>query len=250
MLRIFALVLVSVAVLMPLQAHAQDASSTPPLITDRPDFTESAVVVPLDAVQVEGGFTYSDHAFGMVSIGELLVRYGLLDRLELRAVLPSYASVDNAAGTDGFTDSQVGFKYQLGPTRNGWDVGVLGALSLPTGADAFSSGTIDPSAIFVAGRSVNDRVSVAGQVRGLIEGKNNDAILESSIVGAMSLATDMTGFAELAARFQDGVDTGVQLHTGVTSLIRPGFQLDIHAGVGLSNTAPDWFLGAGFSYRR
>lgn len=250
MLRTFALVLVSVAFLMPSQAHAQDAASAPPLITDRPDFTESAVVVPLDAVQIEGGFTYSDNASGMVSVGELLVRYGLLDRLELRAVLPSYASVDNAAGTDGFTDSQVGFKYQLGPTRGGWDVGVLGALSLPTGADAFSSGTIDPSAIFVAGRSVNDRISVAGQIRGLIEGKNNDAILESSIVGAMSLATDLTGFAELAARFQDGVDTGVQLHTGITSLIRPGFQLDIHAGVGLTDTAPDWFLGAGFAFRR
>ena len=236
--------------LLPAVVHAQHATSTTPLVSDRPDFTESAVVVPLDAVQVEGGFTYSDHATGTVSVGELLVRYGLLDRLEIRALLPTYASVDNTAGTDGFTDSQVGFKYQLGPTSNGWDIGVLGALSLPTGADAFSSGTMDPSAILVAGRSLNDRVSVAGQVRGLIEGKNNDAILESSIVGAMSLATDLTGFAELAARFQDGVDTGLQFHTGITSLIRPGFQLDIHAGVGLSDTAPDWFLGAGFAYRR
>lgn len=246
-MRLIVALLFVFCLFLPQLAVAQDAA---PLVTDRPDFTESPVTVPAQALQVEAGFTYAGQAADLATIGEVLTRYGLRDRLELRVGLPSFATRDDAANSRGLTDLSVGFKYQMGPLASGWDVAILGGLSLPTGDDAFTSDSADPSAILVAGRSLTDRMGIAGQVRGILEGPDNDAILESTVVMGVSLAQDLNGFLELAARFQDGVDTGLQLHTGVTSLIRPGFQLDLHTGIGLSGPTPDWFIGAGFAFRR
>jgi len=39
------------------------------------------------------------------------------------------------------------------------------------------------------------------------------------------------------------------LDAGVTYLVRPHVQLDLAAGVGLSDDAPDWFAGMGVSLR-
>lgn len=226
-------------------ALAQEA----PLITDRPDFTESAFTVPVGAIQFEGGLTFQDTGVDALIFGEPLIRYGLRERLELRFGVPSIISIDDPVDDTGLSDLSVGFKYKLGPSVSGWDMAVLGALSLPTGGDNFTSDTIDPSAIFTAGRSLNDRLSFATQARGAIVGNDNAAVLEATAVFAYAIQQDLSGFAELATRFQDNVDTGVTLHTGVTSLIQELLQVDVHLGFGLTDTAPDFFVGAGISYR-
>ncbi|HKY61551.1 MAG TPA: transporter, partial [Gemmatimonadota bacterium] len=81
-----------------------------PLVTDRPDFTESAVTVPRGDVQLESGYTFTrsdeedEH-----SLGEVLARIGLVERLEARIGFGSHAWI-TAAGNDpsGFEDPSVG----------------------------------------------------------------------------------------------------------------------------------------------
>lgn len=229
----------------------QAAAQTAPLVTDRPDFTESPLSVPSGMFQLEGGLSFATTpAFNTLSAGELLVRYGLMDRLEVRLGVPSFLSLDDPAETSGVSDASIGVKYQLGPTLSGWDIAVIGALSLPIGDDAFSSDRLDPSALVTAGRAVNENVSMTGQLRGSIVGAGNNSVLESSLSTGFGLIGDINGFVEAVARFQDGVDTGVQVNLGVTSIIRPGFQLDLHSGFGLTDTMPDFLIGAGFAIRR
>ncbi len=220
-----------------------------PLLTDRPDFTASAVTVPVGAIQFEGGLTFQDAGVDALIFGEPLIRYGLRDRLELRVEVPSIVSLDDPVDDTGLSDLSVGFKYELGPSQNGWDMAVLGHLSLPTGGDKFSSDTIDPSAIFVASRAISTRWSLATQARGAIVGDDNDAVLETAGVFTYAIAQDLSGFAGLSVRFQDNVDTGVTLQTGVTRLIQELLQVDVHLGFGLTDTAPDFFIGAGIAYR-
>jgi hypothetical protein len=230
---------------------AQVALPSAPLVSDRPDFTESPLSVPAGMLQLEGGLSYATSStFNTLAAGELLVRYGLLDRLELRFGIPSLLSMDDPGDTTGFSDASVGVKYQLGPSRSGWDIAVIGALSLPSGHDAFTSDRLDPSALVTAGRAINERVSMTGQIRGSIVGQGNDSILESSLSTGFGLTTGLNGFVEALARFQDGIDTGLQVNLGVTSLIRPSFQLDVYSGFGLTDTMPDFLIGAGFVIRR
>ena len=67
-------------------------TDTAPLVTDRPDFTEGTVLVPRGTFQFEMGTTYQRHDVGYAVSGpELLLRYGLRRRVELRFGLPDYA---------------------------------------------------------------------------------------------------------------------------------------------------------------
>ncbi len=65
-------------VLVPALAVAQGVAPTPELVTDRPDFTESAVVVPLGSLQAEAGATLDRASDGVRTLAgpELLLRWG------------------------------------------------------------------------------------------------------------------------------------------------------------------------------
>ena len=73
--------------------RAQDDDVVVELVTDRPDQTESAVVVPVGTLQVEGGATWIRDDGDGVEIEAFeapgtLLRYGLVPRLELRLAWP------------------------------------------------------------------------------------------------------------------------------------------------------------------
>ncbi|HVR97870.1 MAG TPA: transporter, partial [Thermoanaerobaculia bacterium] len=73
-------------------AAALDLSGLPePLVTDRPDFTESTSTVAPGHFQVEGGATLARvEDEDSETWGEVLVRYGLGPRLEARLAAGSY----------------------------------------------------------------------------------------------------------------------------------------------------------------
>ena len=77
------------------QVFAGDAEKKAELNTDRPDFTESSVTVPRGRLQMESGVTWSDEPGGseVLSGPELLFRYGLFEKTELRFVPPDYLRV-------------------------------------------------------------------------------------------------------------------------------------------------------------
>lgn len=121
-------------------AHAQDEAE--PVVTDRPDFTESAVVVPMGVLQIESGSTYEQGSGVKIFSGpELLLRYGFTERWEWRLGLPDYAHQSGGGWRiNGTGDTYIGFKYQAGPTRTGLDISIIPAMTVPTGDSGFSSG--------------------------------------------------------------------------------------------------------------
>src|SRR6266853_5480938 len=89
------------------------------IVTDRPDITESAIVVPTASLQAENGATWTGgrHATGL-DICQSLLRLGVGQGVELRVTLPSR-----------FEGLSFGLKRQLGPIH-GFDVSVIAAVSL------------------------------------------------------------------------------------------------------------------------
>src|SRR3989304_2578862 len=84
-------VLSPIALALPLVALGIDclASEVPEITTDRPDQTESSLVLPPGYVQLETGWTHVDddehgEDFESDSVPETLLRYGMGNRLELR----------------------------------------------------------------------------------------------------------------------------------------------------------------------
>ncbi|MCH9649353.1 MAG: transporter [Deltaproteobacteria bacterium] len=221
------------------------------LITDRPDFTESGVVVPTGSLQIEAGVTFEDGGDGdeTISSPELLLRWGFVERLELRIGVPDW--VDQRRGTSGISDGSLGVKWQLGPTSAGWDLGLIGTVSLPLGDQRNTSDEVDPDLIVTAGRDLSELWSLGGQVGVGREtaGADHETVLSATLVLGRALGERGGLFLEFAAEDREEGGTAVLFHHGFTYLVTPTFQWDVHAGVGLTDDAPDFLIGLGFSWR-
>lgn len=222
---------------------AQDGAG---LITDRPDFTESAVVVARGSLQLESGVTWQRAGSqDQYSGPELLARWGLAPRLELRIGFPDYQFTDDQSGLG---DASLGFKYQPGPAGN-WDLGIIGAFTLPIGEETFTADGIDPLLLVAIGRDVTDNSGIGMQMgaRWLTQPESMEWL--ATLVVGKDLSTSSAAFLELAASGVDSQPVDYLLHHGYTLALKPGFQLDIHGALGLSDSAPDFLFGAGWSTR-
>ena len=173
--------------------------------------------------------------------------------VELRVGLPDYANVSNHNSVSGLGDSSLGTKIELGPLGEVWDLAGIVTLSLPTGEDGFSSEEIDPTLIIVTGRSLDETWSMGAQLvlESATSGGDRDFFWGGTVVVSRPLGSEAaTGaFLELAAVVPEKGTESIVLHHGYTHLLKEALQLDVHGGVGLTNAAPDLFIGAGVSFR-
>jgi hypothetical protein len=223
------------------------------LVTDRPDFTESAVAVPVGSAQFEGGGTYSslgnDHS--EFTAGEAFVRWGLREKVEIRFGAPSFVLVSNGSSTSGLSDGSIGAKVQIGPLESGWDLALIGSLSLPIGDDEFSSEEVDPTVILTTGRALDDKFSIGGQVAASWPTEGEDRVFEwgGTVVLGAAVGPGTGAFLELAVTVPEDGTAPLTGHTGLIHALSETFQVDVHGGIGLSDTAPDVFVGVGLATR-
>lgn len=244
-----------------------------PLVTDRPDFTESTSVVPRGRLQLEGGYTFTydrengrrikDHTFP-----EFLLRTGLVDDVELRigwagfSLTESLFREQNDAGRhvwttahdDAGTDMDVGFKLHL-IEQNGLvpEFGVIGSLSLPTGASGKTSGDIDPQVKWLWSYDLTDRLSLSGNVNLAVPTSADARFFQTAASASLAYTwTDWLGsFAEYYGFYPNdrGRDSAHYLDGGFSFRITDNVQFDVRAGFGLNREADDFFSGVGFAFR-
>jgi hypothetical protein len=231
----------------------------PELATDRPDFTESSVVVPRASVQIEAGATWLGEAGGGVEVlsgPEALIRWGVAPRLELRFGLPDYLEVSGTEVDDGaWTDSSIGLKWQLGPVAEAWDLALVAEVEIPSGEIEVTAERYDPGMILITGTDLSDRWSLGAQLSAArqtfaeVGGDREVWFWGGTAVFGLGVSDDVGTFFEVAAEKPEDVETLVFLHHGWTWLPAPRLQLDAHVAAGLTDTTPDWLIGIGCSKR-
>lgn len=227
-------------------------SEVPELTTDRPDFTESAIVVPLGSVQLESGFTYSDFdRFSLFSAPETLVRWGFARHTELRVTVPNYNRITGRGGdVTGLGDISVGFKQQFGPVA-GWDLAVIGAVFLPSGQVGFTTGSPDPVAELCWSRDLAERWSVGGVAALTWPTIDNRREFTPFVTVAVNhaLGGPWNTFLEYFGVYPERSGSLQTVHHGYTYAITRTSQADIHFGFGFTADAPRYFVGAGYAQR-
>jgi hypothetical protein len=239
--------------------QAQSAGQAEPdpwadaLVTDRPDFTESAASVAPGRVQLEGGYTYSRlEGERSHTVGELLARFGAVDRLEFRLGINSLVfrsepdSGDAAASQNrsvrGLEDLTVGLKVEVfrpSPSKPGLpQLGILAGTSLPTGRSDVGANRIQPGALLAAGWDLTDWLT-AGMNVGYAYPQDDDGRFDE-LSGSVALGFGLT---QRLGAFENNADAGI------TYLLSPGFQLDARVGIGLGGPRPNFFVGAGAAWR-
>jgi hypothetical protein len=236
---------------------APAAPAAEPLVTDRPDFTESAVTVPAGRWQLETGTTLTraggadDHA-----LGEVLARIALGDRLELRLGGGSFHAAEGDGGADerGWEDASLGAKLALAPGGGRRPTAaLLAAVSVPTGSGAFGGDGVVPEAVLALAWDLAPDLGLgvnAGYARARDPGGRFDQPFASVALGwgagpRLGAFVEVYGFG----REERGGDAAGYADGGVTLLFGPDRQLDLRAGAGLAGAGRGRFAGVGYSLR-
>lgn len=240
-----------------------------PLITDRPDFTESSVTVGYGVVQLETGYTYTYDDEGGIrtsnhSFPESLLRIGMLtDWTELRLEGNYEIERDNTAGVisreAGADDLVVGMKAALTP-QDGWlpETALIVEMSVPTGGTAFTAGDVLPGFNFCYGWHLDEAKTwdlgcstALGGATDDITGDNHAQFSQSATLGH-SWNDRIHSYAEWYVLAPVNADTDkpqYYFNRGCTYLFTDNLQWDIRAGMGLNKAADDFFAGTGLSIR-
>jgi Putative MetA-pathway of phenol degradation len=246
---------VSAVLLLALGAAGRARAQPPELVTDRPDQTESAMVVSRGLVQVETGYLFvHDADADRHEVPGTLFRIGLGGRTEFRI---GYAGVVSRESTRGSGDSELGAKVNLiGPADGGrTELAILGGMSLPTGDDGLSSGGADPAFLVSLAHELSPRVSLGYNIGARGESSpdrpGRDAFIVYSSVLGLKLTDRLGTFLELFGDRQvsHGTVTRVSVDGGLTVLLTDTLQLDVSVGRGLPGPADDLFVGTGLSFR-
>jgi hypothetical protein len=231
-----------------------------PLVTDRPDFTESASVPGGGHVQVEGGWTVEGDGDARAhALGEILVRIGLGERFEARVEPATWISSDPGDGADdvsGLDDGGIGVKAMLFRARPPGvpAAALLVGTTVPTGDAGIGEEGWQPEARLALGWDLSERWSLganAGWGRPEEGGERFDQALGSVAVGR-ALGARLGAFLELFGRAPAGAGSDADaayVDGGLTLAFGPDAQLDARAGAGLTDAAADWFFGLGLARR-
>ncbi len=244
-----------------------------PLVSDRPDFTESAVTVPAGRVQLESGYTFTydrekkvrvrDHTFP-----EFLLRIGLAPDLELRVGWEGWSSTETLFRTrtdagrpitrtdhnDGATDPYLGAKIHVLEQR-GWipELGLIPAITVPSGSRSKTSADVDPQLGIPWAYGLTDRLSVAGQLNLVVPTSDGRRFFQTS--ASVSLGVQITDWLGAYVEYfgfypnDRGTDCAHYVNGGFTFPITDDLQFDVRTGAGLNEEADDFFAGAGFVIR-
>jgi hypothetical protein len=232
-----------------------------PLVTDRPDFTESSSTVGSDVLQLESGFTFATFPGGtdVTTVGEILARWGVAEKLELRFLLPTY-SWGRGTGVDesGFLSSAIGFKLELAQGGGngligGMETALIAATSVPTGTSEYASSQWQPEAVLCASWELGPNIGLGtnlGVGRPADDENRFTSVWLSAALGvgltqATSVFFELYGFN----REEDRGPNTATFQTGLVYLVSPDLQLDLRAARRLTDEGVDLLFGAGLSWR-
>jgi hypothetical protein len=242
---------------------AKDKTTLNPIATDRPDQTESPVLVPQGWFQIEmGTFTERVTPYSNLKPVEqlyntvaptILTKYGVNKNFELRLITDF--SIDHAQfktrNASGVPPITVGFKAKL-LEEKGWlpNTSVICHLGLnKVEFGDYTTNSPAPSYRFLMTHTITDNFSLAYNLGSEWSGNDEVATFIYTLSGAYAFNNKLGGFVELygfapAPDLQDH-----RFDCGITYLFNNNQQLDVSGGVGLSNISPAYFLSAGYSFR-
>ncbi len=229
------------------------------MVTDRPDQTESAFVVPMKGFQIESGFSFEKYnsEINNTTYNSTLLRYGLLEKLELRLGL-AYSGIHvkmipNNFDESGFAPFTLGAKFLLNEEGEGLpQLAFMSSFTIPkSGTKSFQNKYMGADFRFSGQYSLNEAMSFGANLGVAWSGSEygNSAVGIYTAVIGMSLSEKLGAFAELYGFLPKKGQNDHRWDAGLTYAVNEDLQLDFSTGVGLSKVSPDFFISLGLSIR-
>jgi hypothetical protein len=238
------------------------AQTTPELITDRPDQTESSAVVPHKFLQIETGFLLENKSNNLLkhksyAFNSTLLRYGLLHNFELRLGLEYLSDrfemkqQDTTSKIAGFGPLYTGFKVKIAD-EDGWkpEIAFLGGFVFPfTAKKDYKPSHVAADMRLAFSHTLSDRFSLGYNLGAEWDGESAGPLYFYSIALGVGLTNNLSIFAESFGLLNPEGEPENLVDAGFTYLILQNLQVDLSGGIGLNDQAIDNFISFGLTLR-
>jgi hypothetical protein len=222
------------------------------IVTDRPDVTNSSLVVPTGSLQNENGVNFTMRDDGRSIDGtNSRWRLGVAPCLELLVDLPTYFANIQGPGNSGFSDVAPAVKWQISPIPGKIDLSVVSGVALPTGAAAIAGRGAQPYLQFPWSWELYDGWGISGMFTEFFRPSDptTKSITQTTFVLEKKLAEGFSVFTEYVGEYPEGLGPSLFLNSGAIYHMTRTQQVDFHIAFGLNHNAPSYVVGVGYSFR-
>src|ERR1700676_706652 len=234
-------------------AKADSCPSTKDEIdTDRPDVTNSSLVVPAGSLQSENGINLSQRDGGRLVDGtNTRLRAGISNCLEFLVDLPTYVANVRAPQNSGFSDVTPALKWQISPIPGKVDLSAVFGVALPTGSASIVGRGAQPYLQFPWSWELQSGWGLSGMFTEFIRPSDptSKLITEATFVIEKKVTERASLFVEYVGDYPANGSPAQLLNSGGVYRLTPTQQVDFHVAVGLNHNAPSYIVGVGYSVR-
>ncbi len=231
------------------------------LVTDRPDQTEAPVLIPKGALQIETGFVMEpdqQDAYQVTNYtyNSSLIKYGINSNLELRLIMEylgenrKHIAQDTETQMRGFSPLALGIKSKISEEKGILpQIAFIGHININFLESEFQSEYTAADFRFTFNHSLNEKFSLGYNLGAEWDGVTPAVTYLYTLAIGFKIVDNLGCFVESYGFLPESQTPDHRLDGGFTVLITPTVQWDISAGVGLTDNAPDAFVGTGVSFR-
>ena len=220
--------------------------------TDRPDVTNSSVVVPGGSLQIENGLNISTRDSSRFVDGtNTRLRAGIANCLEFLVDVPTYfANVRGAEGS-GFSDVAPALKWQISPIPGKVDLSAVFGVALPTGSASIAGRGVQPYLQFPWSWELRNGWGLSGMFTEFIRPSDptSKLITETTFVIEKKVTERASLFVEYVGDYPENGSPAQLLNSGGLYRLSPNQQVDFHVALGLNHNVPGYIVGVGYSVR-
>jgi hypothetical protein len=235
-------------------AMAEDSCPQPgsEITTDRPDVTNSSLVVPKGSFQQENGVNISGRDGGQVFDGtNTRLRFGVAQCLEFLVDVPTYFDALSGNADSGFTNVTPAVKWQISPVPGKIDLSAVFGVVVPTGTRAVAGHGAQPYVQFPWSYELRDGWGLSGMFTNFFSplDPSTKVATETTFVIERELGKKAFAFVEYVGDYRERGGPSYMINSGAGYRITNTQQIDFHVAVGLNDIAPSYIFGIGYSFR-
>jgi hypothetical protein len=231
---------------------------SPTIATDRPDQTESPFLTPTNWFQIETGVWSEKIMKGSdvnsITIPTILTKYGVNKNVELR-LITEYNLLRGNSSTilSGVPPITVGLKTALLKGKK-----FIPKTSLIThlglhfiSSKDYAPSSYAPSFRFLMQHTLSDKLNFSYNLGAQWDGNSAYAENLYTISFAYAISNKLGAFVESYGfvSTNNTIDQDHRADAGITYLLNDHHQLDVSAGLGITDVAPPSFISCGYSFR-
>jgi hypothetical protein len=221
------------------------------IVTDRPDVTNSSLVVPVGSLQSENGVNFSSRDGGQIIDGtNTRWRLGIASCLELLVDLPNYSTSVRGPGSSGFSDVSPAIKWQVSPIPGKVDASLVFGVGLPTGTVAIAGIGVQTYLQMPWSSEITDGCVVTVLLTEFF--RPSDAVIPriTEATFAIEKCDRQDEFIlGVCWRYPETARPNQLMNSGALYRLSPTHQVNFHMSFRLNHNAPSYIVGVGYSFR-